>query len=222
MATNNENIRRYRRAQVRFNKTVLSLVTLVAILVLLLFALHAVGTMVTTGAKMWYISDNIRYYEAERGLALETHRGNYATECDDIIREFQADRYELLHSDNPVRAFTAAHKWYAMGIIIGFFALMGVCVNAIRTHLDETLHLFTKVIDAERLILRMIVAIVSGILMLAFGFIGFTSTRFSEGFAQVWNQSKPRRKPQHPTQENHARTKAKVINMGKRRHQKRA
>ncbi len=222
MATNSKNIRRYRRAQVRFNKTVLSLVTLVAIIFILLLALHAVGTMVTTGAKMWYISYNISDYEAERERALESYRGNYATECDDIIREFQADRYELLHSDNPVVAFTAAHKWYAMGIIIGFFALMGVCVNAIRTHLDETFHLFAKVIDAERLILRMIVAIVSGILMLAFGCIGFTSTNFSKGFAQVWNQSKPRRKPQHHTRKNHARTHAKVINMEKCRHQERA
>ena len=222
MSRNNENIKKYRRAQVRFTKAALAGATLIAMIILLLVAFNVVGTMTITGGKMWYISDNISHYEAERELALETRRGNYATECDDHIRNFQEDRHELLHSDNPVVAFTAAHKWYAIGIIFGFFALMGVCVNAIRFHLDETFHLFAKVIDAERVILRMIVAVVSGILMLIFGFIGFTGTNFSKGFAQVWNQSKPRRKPQHHTQGNNARTNAKVINMGNCRHQKRA
>lgn len=189
--------RRHYRNQVRFTRTVLGIATLVALTILFVIAAKAVGTMVVTGAKMWNISNNVSYYEQQREFALETGRGNYATECDEVILTLYADRNALINSDNPIVAFTAMHKLYAMGIILGFVALVGLIIKVIVNRPDETFRAFTTVIDIEQLLVRILVAALSFVLMITFKVIGMSTTRISEAFTLVWNQSRPRRKPQH-------------------------
>lgn len=204
MKTNDNNnskqqARKRHQKQVRFCRTILGIATLVALTILLVLSAKAVGTMFVTGVKMWDISEGVQYYENERDVALETRRGNYATECDEHIRQLYAKRNALINSDNPVVAFTAVHKWYATGIILLFVGFIVGMVKVVYKHQEETFNVFTHVIDIEVFLFRVLIATVSFILMVIFALVGASTTQLAEVFNKVWNQSRPRRKPQQKT-----------------------
>ena len=188
--------RQHRQAQVRFTRTVLSIITVVAMVVLVFLAAKAVGTMVVTGIKMAAISDNVQYYEEQRYFALETNRGQFATQCDEYITDLYAERNALINSDNPIVAFTALHKWQAIGCIAAFVVLVICAVNIFRRYPKELYKIFTKVIDVEEFLVRVVVAAVSCVVMIVCAIVGATFTKLAEAFNVVWNQSRPRRKPQ--------------------------
>lgn len=210
----------YRNTQVKITRSLLAFVTLVAIVILLVHVTISVGTMFGTCFKLWNISDGVRHYENAREEALYYGQGKWATECDEHIVKYYAARNELINSDNPTVAFTAQHKWAALGYIMLYIGFIAGVIALCRQGLEKVFNIFTKVIDVEEFLLRMVICGVSFLLMTVFSFSGCISNFFAKAFSVVWNQSKPRRKPAShmPKQKDeNVRRQSKVVSIGKGR-----
>lgn len=208
---------RYRNLQVKATRSLLHVVTLVAIVALLVSFTICVFTMIGTCAKLWNISDGVTYYESERATALELRLGDYATRCDEHIVELYAERNALINSDNSIVSYTAQHKWPAIGTILLYFALVAGIVQLIRKRLDETFNVYMKVIDIEEFLVRCAVALVSLILMWIFAIVSVFSDSFAKAFNVIWNQSRPRRKPESKFEHRKPVQSDKVVSIEKSR-----